>query len=177
MCEHCIQNGKVDKALAEYYHACSGCGVIPDEEGECNCPPEDYVKPGTEVLMYVNAYEVSRCYGGPEEGGWWYNHLEPIASMPVRGISVAGHTDTCFECYSAREGRVHKETGEKYEECRWGYHLKPIDQARVDMFKAYLEELFGNRREGNIYSVLGGTEVCITLEDHEGRSNPRPHYE
>lgn len=36
--------------------------------------------PGT---GYVNVYEVSRHYGGPEEGGWWYNHAEPIASSPV----------------------------------------------------------------------------------------------
>ena len=27
-------------------------------------------------LMYVNAYEVTRHYGGPEEGGWWYNRGE-----------------------------------------------------------------------------------------------------
>lgn len=24
-------------------------------------------------MKYVNVYEVDRSYGGPEEGGWWYN--------------------------------------------------------------------------------------------------------
>ncbi len=23
--------------------------------------------------IYVSLYEVDRCYGGPEEGGWWYD--------------------------------------------------------------------------------------------------------
>lgn len=33
--------------------------------------------------VYLNAYAVSRCYGGPEEGGWWYDDREPLASLPV----------------------------------------------------------------------------------------------
>lgn len=24
-------------------------------------------------MPYVNVYEVSRAFGGPEEGGWWYD--------------------------------------------------------------------------------------------------------
>lgn len=34
--------------------------------------------------VFVNAYEVTRHYGGPEEGGWWYDVGEPLASVPVR---------------------------------------------------------------------------------------------
>lgn len=34
-------------------------------------------------LRYVNAYEVTRHYGGPEEGGWWFNCGEPLASVPL----------------------------------------------------------------------------------------------
>jgi len=32
---------------------------------------------------YVNAYSVASAFGGPEEGGWWYNEGEPIASIPI----------------------------------------------------------------------------------------------
>lgn len=35
-------------------------------------------------VKYVNAYSVTRHYGGPEEGGWWYDAGEPLASVPVR---------------------------------------------------------------------------------------------
>ena len=34
-------------------------------------------------LWYVNVYSMTRHYGGPEEGGWWYNAGEPLASVPV----------------------------------------------------------------------------------------------
>lgn len=33
-------------------------------------------------LNYVNAYSVTRHYGGPEEGGWWYDVGRPLASVP-----------------------------------------------------------------------------------------------
>jgi hypothetical protein len=27
-----------------------------------------------EDIFYVNKYEIGRAYGGPEEGGWWYDY-------------------------------------------------------------------------------------------------------
>jgi hypothetical protein len=30
---------------------------------------------------YVNVYSISQGYGGPEEGGWWYNVGEPVTSV------------------------------------------------------------------------------------------------
>lgn len=34
-------------------------------------------------ITYLNAYAVTRHYGGPEEGGWWFNAGEPLASVPL----------------------------------------------------------------------------------------------
>jgi hypothetical protein len=34
--------------------------------------------------FYVNAYAVTQLYGGPEEGGWWYDYGDPLASVPVQ---------------------------------------------------------------------------------------------
>ena len=34
--------------------------------------------------VWVTAYAVTREYGGPEEGGWWYDHLEPIQTVMCR---------------------------------------------------------------------------------------------
>ena len=28
--------------------------------------------------LYVNVYQEERCYGGPEEGGWWYSSYTPV---------------------------------------------------------------------------------------------------
>lgn len=35
-------------------------------------------------FKYLNIYEVHQCWGGPEEGGWWYD-----AGYTVRGIGRA----------------------------------------------------------------------------------------
>lgn len=34
--------------------------------------------------FYVNAYRVVEVYGGPEEGGWWYNLRCPLESVRLR---------------------------------------------------------------------------------------------
>ncbi len=41
------------------------------------------------ALQYVNAFVQNSYYGGSEEGGWWYDAGEPIASVPFKsGYSV-----------------------------------------------------------------------------------------
>ena len=39
--------------------ACASAGLTPSHEAK--------------NWLYVNEYEVQRAYGGPEEGGWWYD--------------------------------------------------------------------------------------------------------
>ena len=33
--------------------------------------------------IYVNVYETDRVYGGPQEGGWYYDCGNPVKVMPV----------------------------------------------------------------------------------------------
>ena len=157
---------------------CSCCGdQIDYEEEPCACShPEDYVRPGTETRMYVNAYEITRHYGGPQEGGWFYNHREPLASIPIVANSIEGHDEYCRQCFDAREKHT-DETGELIPFCRYSNHLVPKYPDQVEVFKKHLLEVFGDVEEGDIYSVNGGAQLCIVLEDHEAESNPRPHYE
>lgn len=35
------------------------------------------------VLVWVNVYEYTRCYGGPEEGGWWFDGYEFLEGIEV----------------------------------------------------------------------------------------------
>ena len=35
-------------------------------------------------LVFVNVYYVTREYGGPEEGGWYYNQSNCVESVPVQ---------------------------------------------------------------------------------------------
>ena len=34
------------------------------------------------MSKYVNVYLVQQGYGGPEEGGWWYDYGVPHVSIP-----------------------------------------------------------------------------------------------
>lgn len=43
-------------------------------------------------MLYLNAYRVSRVYGGPQEGGWYYDAGEPLASIPIPTRHEKGQT-------------------------------------------------------------------------------------
>lgn len=42
-------------------------------------------------MKFINVYAVSRNYGGPEEGGWWWDSGEPIASVPIDDNTLIDH--------------------------------------------------------------------------------------
>lgn len=33
---------------------------------------------------FINVYGITRHYGGPEEGGWWYDWYHLVKSVPIR---------------------------------------------------------------------------------------------
>lgn len=158
---------------------CRECCRNIDDNGECDCQPKDYVRPGSECIMYVNAYEVTREFGGPEEGGWYFNQRSPIASIPIKAISTEGHDDDCWNCRMAREGKTDPHTNEPYKFCRWGFNLDVASPEQQDMFTEHLKELYADVNEGSIYSVLGGSELLVCTQDHPAEFEPseRPHYE
>lgn len=36
-----------------------------------------------EELVFISAYGISRHYGGPEEGGWWYDMWRFVETVPT----------------------------------------------------------------------------------------------
>lgn len=53
----------------------------------------DTTPSGSETeIEYLNVYTVTRHYGGPEEGGWWYNVGEPLASAKLDIFTKLGLT-------------------------------------------------------------------------------------
>lgn len=89
--------------------------------------------------IYVNVYAVTRHWGGPEEGGWWWNYHNPIASFLILDPKTQ-------DPYKVQEGFYRK---------------------------------YSILKEGNISSVLGGTDVAVYIEDHFAEPWPkeRPYYE
>lgn len=70
-------------------------GETEEYDPECQyCAGTGVVK-GTENLtwkdeLWVNVYAVTRHYGGPEEGGWWYDQQTPVRCVPcVRWYSAS----------------------------------------------------------------------------------------
>lgn len=64
---------------------------------------------------FVNVYLRDRNYGGPEEGGWWYDSWEPVRSIAV-GAHLVGRL-------AARVTRVIE---------RWNEGRRPIDSVLSD---------------------------------------------
>ena len=79
--------GKVD--VRPTVANCTDCGAEHDVDtmtllaGDvdtyiCNACENERERP-----KYINVYRVTRHYGGPEEGGWWYDAGAPLASVPI----------------------------------------------------------------------------------------------
>ena len=66
----------------------------------------DYVNYKAEDMQYhVTVYGVEREYGGPEEGGWWYNRdyvieSHPIAFSALDGFDLFGYGEDAKENYA-----------------------------------------------------------------------------
>jgi hypothetical protein len=99
---------------------------------ECN---RGYIEAPESQIVYVNVYSVTRHYGGPEEGGWYYNWMECIETYPVKNINS-------------------------------------------QLIKEELEDEHNRKKFGNIYSVLGGRDIEVYIEEapKASETRERPYY-
>lgn len=121
--------------------------------------------------LFVNIYEYGRSYGGPEEGGWWFDTGVPIGSIPVdmtieerqsiHSLAIATHGEEL----PSVDPDLYKKHFENY------MREKAIGVAS-DWRKRYPET-------GKASSVLGGEDYRVYVEDHFAQPFPqeRPHYE
>ena len=100
--------------------------------------PDDQRNP-----RFISAYATTRHYGGPEEGGWWYNCNECLKSKPI---------PPCDD--------------------------EDLEAVLASVIERWCDQ-FEDEHYGDIYSVLGGSEVWFALEYHAGQnqSTGRPRYE
>lgn len=119
--------------------------------GEAEMSDFDTYKP--EFPKYLNVYEVTQAYGGPEEGGWWYDAGTPLESIRVDN--------------GEQEGKIRESLQRRYE---------------VDDFNNYTsnrEEGGDVERIRGRTSAAGGYDVVIRTEYEFARPFPqeRPRYE
>lgn len=104
--------------------------------------------------LYVNYYVYDRAYGGPEEGGWWYDTYAPLDESYV-GVEVDPGVDL------PRMGLYESEEAA----------LEAYQQARA---------LMGLANEGRrpVSSVLSEGEITVHLEAWPAEYSParRPYY-
>ena len=78
-----------------YPEPCEGCDLVacPECNG-CACNAAELYRHRLECSRYrgpwyVNVYDEGQCFGGPEEGGWWYDAGAPVESILCRAYSEA----------------------------------------------------------------------------------------
>ena len=109
--------------------------------------------------MYLNIYELSKAYGGPEEGGWWYTCKELIESNEVTNLT--------------RAKKQAEYLNKKFQSTESSYAMGFGEHDGVD-----------SSGEGDDNFLIAGghwgnTNVRAILEKKPGVDSPtdRPHYE
>jgi hypothetical protein len=123
-------------------------------------PTIQYDEQGFPIPRFITAYQPTLCYGGSEEGGWWYTSYEPT------GIYLAVGRDEHHEVRERVEALA-REAGYTFKDdpVRWDADGVPTRHARG-------------------YRSASPEADCITVaEVHQGetydeqKKSGRPHYE
>lgn len=137
---HVRAPGDFDYAVTEAPY----CDVGGDE-------PEDEDEPEP-LFWYLNVYLTDRAYGGPEEGGWWYNYGVPATDLPDVAV--------CYGPYTNSE--------EDQESMR----------IRREVIQMYLDK-HNSERRSDLNSVLSEGRYIVCREGHVAQYWPKekPYYE
>jgi hypothetical protein len=79
-------------------------------------------------MRYLNAYLTEQQYGGPEEGGWWYDTGIPLASVPL----VDGISQSAID-------RLKQELKDIFKDREWG---KKHSAMGGEIVEVYVEDHF-----------------------------------
>lgn len=115
---------------------------------------------------FVSIYRHSQCYGGPEEGGWWYDRYELVGSKPFQSRDEATNW---LEAARIEVERLNRE--EAPARARAMASLPDCDAEPLpDAGEGYIPTGWDD-----------GGELMVMVEDkkgeHDNMLEPRPHYE
>lgn len=87
---------------------CVVCGKVVIAGDPNRIVFDDELKPVIPHGVYVTIYKRYQCYGGPEEGGWYYHNLVPLYSKKYqsreRALAVAHRHSAMFPTDDYGEG-------------------------------------------------------------------------
>ena len=122
-------------------------------------------------VVYVNMYLDGRAYGGPEEGGWYFNHGTPAdewVSEPIYCEEVWGPSITSF-------GLPEEEQMETIVKDLHHY----FETVYTEIGRAEIWAIENNKGRPDIGSVLSEGRFRVQVEHDEARAYPEhtPHYQ
>lgn len=82
--------------------------LVQEQEVEME-PPSIYSAAGGGPAWFVNVYSIDRVYGGPEEGGWWYDTGELVKVIVCQSEEQAQEVRQQLEAeypYTGKRGSV-----------------------------------------------------------------------
>ena len=134
---HCDRCVKARPAPWKHGPWCSEAFYDPTEYGADETDSDPTWGPdcgGPFSDIYVNVYLIERCYGGPEEGGWWYNAGTPIESRKVDALQEAADERCWLEKYRYSNGgrRPLSDTNSEgeYRVCIETHFARPFPERR-----------------------------------------------
>ena len=134
------------------------------------------------VTAYLSVYEGSRRYGGPEEGGWWYDVRE------FTGVSFPFQAEQDYELETRETiDDVSAEGGDWYfnHDIDMWQHWQPMGLPRIvdELTKETVAMVFDHYQtiydldSNSLRSSSPRTEVCIELEPGDLQTKKHPRYE
>jgi hypothetical protein len=114
------------------------------------------------MTVYLNTYLVHQAYGGPEEGGWWYECGEPVNSFLV--------TTEDYESWSNIDGM---DLNEDEKDAIWNERAKQRE-AINDVFKKGREATPIKNGTGGYTFVLQGSSTSLSSDDED--ETPSGYY-
>jgi hypothetical protein len=96
------------------------------------------------ALVFVTIYAVTLCYGGPEEGGWWWDRYEPMESRRVPLRRVAQVRAQLAAKYDDQLPRDRNGKVRDYSSVRGGYKHAILRESVEGEFAIYSASYFGD---------------------------------
>ena len=105
-------------------------------------------------FVYLNVYVSDRRYGGPEEGGWWYDGWRALASIPLDAKLADHDQSTCDACIAVAQGDDYA------PRCEDRWRLVPLAQDDVveELKRRYEVAFAGFASERRHESIRVGVE-------------------
>lgn len=114
-------------------------------------------------MAYLNTYRIWQTYGGPEEGGWWYESGTPVQSI-----------------------YLNQQTAEDYIESKEWEDIKELCEKTVSDYIKNSEDMYANN--SGYHFAPGSNEPSIHIKDNEYSTiiedyyaedypSVKPHYE